>query len=399
MFTSSFFENKAGFEPDASQPFGKEFERYAKSQKIPRGTPQYDRALVKAASQEVQVTWFTTQGRLRRERILRQRELERMDNLPLEEEGNDPLDTVMENDELETNYDDHSDAESVVSIDVGPSQAFMSDDYRLPFGSSGKEDVQQDLVRRNNVQQDYPQQNKLQQNSAREKSEGQSNYRIDNVMGSSSPHKKQGTSSPHAKKEPLDFDLDDKFLSGHVDSDNESEVSMDEGLTQKYLPEEDPVAGPVAAEGELEDEEDEAPPLTKEDELLGFRTLCRETGREPGKTIRECKAILKAKPYINIIDYIDSVRLDEEVRCFDDLGEFSTYTRSTPGKRISAKEACKDRFLRCLLQRLGPIEHKHKQRGKSNMRSLPPPGMVPHSQPFSHPIRHARSRATPVLPY
>ena len=60
--------------------------------------------------------------------------------------------------------------------------------------------------------------------------------------------------------------------------------------------------------------------------------------------------LLKGKPYVNIIDYIDAARIGAKIEVFNDFEQFSHYTRTTRGKRIHLQYAKEDPLLAALLQ-------------------------------------------------
>ncbi|KAF2452212.1 hypothetical protein P171DRAFT_426582 [Karstenula rhodostoma CBS 690.94] len=375
---SSFFESQTNFVPDASQSFGNEFGRWAASQNLVKGTPQYQKQETIAASQCMRDEYFTPQGRAKLERLRRQREYERPEeeqkNEAADEEGND----VAPEDELPELKDD--DDESVVSLDVGFSQAFTSDPY-LDRGTSEDGEV--------------------------------SEYPLEPVKEEAGPDtcfiKEETNLDICGIKEepPLTNDFDIELLPVEDDIDNESVVSMDQGLTQAFTSFTD-----CGEDMDVPDDEPELPSLSalpEREQLLGWQALCRETGRTVGKTIWECRTSLKRKPYINIIDYIDAARIGAKIELFDDFAQFSHYTRTTPGKRINLKYAKEDELLAALLQKLDGGSGRSKARGhEGNSRqqhsgkrepwrrndSYRPDGRLP-----GQPRRHGRSTMARTNPY
>lgn len=90
--------------------------------------------------------------------------------------------------------------------------------------------------------------------------------------------------------------------------------------------------------------------LTEEDRLKGYQEFCHEVGKPPGRTIEECIATLKDKPYVNIIDLIDARRMKKKFKTYVSFEAFKDYTMSTPGKRVDVRYARQDPFLAPLLQ-------------------------------------------------
>jgi hypothetical protein len=97
--------------------------------------------------------------------------------------------------------------------------------------------------------------------------------------------------------------------------------------------------------------------MTEDDKLLrGYQRLCREVRKPRGGSIEECCTVLKSRPYVNIVDLIDSRCTGSSLTFFDDFNEFMRYTLRTPGKRVNQEFAIADVFLSGLLQnfRRGP---------------------------------------------
>ncbi|KAF6799445.1 hypothetical protein CSOJ01_12507 [Colletotrichum sojae] len=88
-------------------------------------------------------------------------------------------------------------------------------------------------------------------------------------------------------------------------------------------------------------------------QLRGFQAMCREVGKRPGNTVRQCERILK-NTLVNIIDLIDGRRKDIPPKVWHNLEDFRRYTLAPPGdKKIPWREANKDPLLRCFLQNFG----------------------------------------------
>ncbi|KAJ4351424.1 uncharacterized protein N0V89_006766 [Didymosphaeria variabile] len=368
----SYFEGFSDFVPDATQGFNDEFVRLAASQNLVKGTPQFNKARTAAASQCIRDEYFTPQGRARRERIRRQHEYERLEQ---EERDKDAVEEEevhrdSEDDLPELNEDDN---ESVVSLDVGFSQVFTSDIHVNDENSDHDEDLE-DVA--------------------------------ESVKEEVAPGK-------GIKEEPIIDDVAIDLLP--VDeSDNESVVSMDQGLTQVFTSSSTTCAHEECP-NDSEDDRDKQRgvtslrELTKEEQLLGWQALCRETGRTIGKTIWECRTVLKKKPYVNIIDYIDAARVGAKIELFHDFAEFSHYTMTTPGKCIPLKDAKEDELLSALLQKVnrsveGPKDYKH---GKSFRQHHPSirkewrrtETYGANGRGSEHSRTHERSRNARVRPY
>lgn len=359
-----FFGSQANFIPDASQSFGNEFGRWAASQNLVKGTPQYQKQATIAASQCLREEYFTPQGRAKLERLRRQREYERLQEEQSIEVVEGKEGDAAPEDELPKPKDD--DNESVVSLDVGFSQAFTFLDQRDSEDDKGLVHPLQPVT--------------------------------DDIGPDICDIKEE---SPH----PDDLEIDSLPLKDDVD--NESVVSMDQGLTQAFTSStncNDDIDAP--------DEEPGIPSLSELPEpelLLGWQALCQETGRTVGKTIWECRTSLKKKPYVNIIDYIDAARIGAKIELFDDFREFSIYTSTTPGKRISLKDAKEDELLAALLQRLdvgsrsskapryegnSRQQHSGKREQRKRIDSFRPDG-----RSSGQPQRHGRSKKARANPY
>lgn len=325
----SFFEGHANFAPDSTQSFGDEWVRFAASQNLIRGTPQYEKQEIAAASQSIRDEFFTPQGRARRERAQRQREYERLEGEERLENKVCKEESVEAEDDLPELKDD--DDVSVASLDVGLSQAYTSDN---------RFDGVVDVVEEAEVDSNYPMK-----------------VELDAVIESHIIKEEE----EEVGEEAIHFDI--TFPPVEDESDNESTVSMDQGLTQVVTSSDECIQEPI----DVKPEESEDTrlmtlnALTEAEQLLGWQALCRETGRTIGSTIRECRALLKKKPYINIVDYIDAARIGTKIEEFDDFAKFSHYTRTTPGKRINLKYAKEDELLSALLQKLDRGFEKSRQ--------------------------------------
>ncbi|CAA9962435.1 hypothetical protein PTMSG1_05809 [Pyrenophora teres f. maculata] len=113
-------------------------------------------------------------------------------------------------------------------------------------------------------------------------------------------------------------------------------------LIQHLLPEGVPV--------DQEDEE-EGIILSDAQTLRLYRRICQKTKSIKGETIDDCLRELKASPYINTIDFVDSCRTGKEFTTFTNWHHFCGYTMS-PGKTISLGYAKTSGILAPLLQNL-----------------------------------------------
>ncbi|KAH8768855.1 hypothetical protein F5883DRAFT_553099 [Diaporthe sp. PMI_573] len=78
-------------------------------------------------------------------------------------------------------------------------------------------------------------------------------------------------------------------------------------------------------------------------ELMGFQAMCRDVGEQPGNTLDECKATLRAT-LVNIVDLIDSHRTGRAVQVWTDFDSFRAYT-TRPDKMMPLEEAKEDELL------------------------------------------------------
>ncbi|KAF2876531.1 hypothetical protein BDV95DRAFT_602511 [Massariosphaeria phaeospora] len=106
--------------------------------------------------------------------------------------------------------------------------------------------------------------------------------------------------------------------------------------------------------------------------LRGYQALCREVRKEPQDTVRECQRLLKAAPYVNIINLLDTRRTGEKLRLFDDFDDFRSFT-NLPGKRINLTEATKDELLASLLRDFtkGPTDQNPRYSPSTGAHAVP----------------------------
>lgn len=262
------------------------------------------------------------------------------------------------------------DNESVVSIDVGFSQAFTSDPYLDQEDSEDEKALE---------------------------------YLPDSVV------KKPELDTYIKAESPLPDEVEVDLLPVKDDSDNESIVSIDRGLTQVFTSSTD-----CKEEGEIDEmddqsvEEDSGVPLlsnlSASEQLLGWQALCLATDRMVGETIWECRTLLKKRPYVNIVDYIDAARIGAKIEVFSDFREFSDYTRFTEGKCIPLKYAKQDPLLASLLQVLdrnsdsGGLEAV-KHASSRRHRSIKSEQSRQHGRTSGQPRRHDRSTKARINPY
>ncbi|OAA72248.1 hypothetical protein ISF_01321 [Cordyceps fumosorosea ARSEF 2679] len=104
-------------------------------------------------------------------------------------------------------------------------------------------------------------------------------------------------------------------------------------------------------------------PITEEDELRGYQSLCEEVDLPPYDTTEECKRELK-KTLVNIVDLIDTRRTNRKVKVWQDFQAFREYTLQD-GHTISREEASKDGgYLESLLQHLGGGRRRRRRSGR-----------------------------------
>lgn len=113
----------------------------------------------------------------------------------------------------------------------------------------------------------------------------------------------------------------------------------------------------LVLETEGEADEDEAVMA----ELMGFQSMCRDVGQQPGNTIDECKTTLRAT-LVNIVDLIDTHRTGQAVQVWTDFESFREYT-TRPDKTIPLEQAKDDDLLRCFLKKIRTRGGRLKDRG------------------------------------
>lgn len=89
-------------------------------------------------------------------------------------------------------------------------------------------------------------------------------------------------------------------------------------------------------------------------ELVGFQSMCRAVGKNPGETKAQCEKILKST-LVNIVDLLDARRLGRDTTGlpWTDFAAFKAYTLAPyHDKTIPCKEAQKDPILRCFFAEL-----------------------------------------------
>ena len=102
-------------------------------------------------------------------------------------------------------------------------------------------------------------------------------------------------------------------------------------------------------------------PLSDEGWLLGWQDLCSATGKDPRETVVDCIVALKTAPFVNIVDLIDSMRLNKMIPRWDDFNQFQVYTRGDRSKTIPISLAKNDVLLSPFLQNFskGPQDAPH----------------------------------------
>lgn len=88
--------------------------------------------------------------------------------------------------------------------------------------------------------------------------------------------------------------------------------------------------------------------LNGDQRMEGYRKLCKALGKAEPQSIQDGQAILKAKPWVNIINLIDAQRTGAKTRTFDNAQDFVLYTKISR-KWIDLEYAKKHEFLRALL--------------------------------------------------
>lgn len=113
------------------------------------------------------------------------------------------------------------------------------------------------------------------------------------------------------------------------------------------------------------DEDDVDKPLTEEQKLQGYQSLCHEIGIPPSDSLVECKRRLKST-LVNIVDLIDARRTGVEIRVWHDFEAFRAYTLQDK-HRINMHEAKQgEGFLASLLQHLRSPRRRMRGGGRRN---------------------------------
>ena len=84
-------------------------------------------------------------------------------------------------------------------------------------------------------------------------------------------------------------------------------------------------------------------PQTPYERFQAYKNLCAKLDRREPWSIPDARRILRAKPYVNIIDLIDNARIGSEVHTFSTVKELKEYTFGTK-KIVSLGCAKKDEF-------------------------------------------------------
>ncbi|KIM22432.1 hypothetical protein M408DRAFT_332933 [Serendipita vermifera MAFF 305830] len=86
--------------------------------------------------------------------------------------------------------------------------------------------------------------------------------------------------------------------------------------------------------------------------LAGWQSLCKEVGLDNiPKSVEECKAALKGKVWVNIVDLVDCRRTRTRVQCHESEEALREYTQ-LEGKVFPLQEAKANGFLTALLIKL-----------------------------------------------
>lgn len=144
------------------------------------------------------------------------------------------------------------------------------------------------------------------------------------------------SSSVHVKEEQRG-----EFAQSVLKSE-ERDVSKDDGGGGK-----DCAGAPPALVREQDADEEES---ASQAELTGFQAMCTAIGQQPGSTLGECEAALRAT-LVNIVDLIDARRTGRAVQVWADFDDFRAYT-TRPDKMVPLEEAKEDRLLRCFLKKI-----------------------------------------------
>ncbi|KAH7391715.1 hypothetical protein BKA66DRAFT_607275 [Pyrenochaeta sp. MPI-SDFR-AT-0127] len=99
-----------------------------------------------------------------------------------------------------------------------------------------------------------------------------------------------------------------------------------------------------------QEDEEEGIILTEGQTLQIYQEMCRLAGKPVHNDIDSCILELKRRPFVNILDFIDTFRTGERVHTFNDWDKFVKYTFD--GRIIDVKYAKENEFLAPLLQNL-----------------------------------------------
>lgn len=97
------------------------------------------------------------------------------------------------------------------------------------------------------------------------------------------------------------------------------------------------------------DEDDEID-LDDDETLQIYKKMCHVAGKSVHESIDKCLVELKKRPFVNILDFIDTYRTGKPIHTFSGWAEFTKYTRQ--GRKIDLRMAKKNEFLAPLLQDL-----------------------------------------------
>lgn len=91
--------------------------------------------------------------------------------------------------------------------------------------------------------------------------------------------------------------------------------------------------------------------LDYDQRLLIYQVMCRKARKLVHATVVESLIELKQRPFVNILDLVDTYRTGQEVRTFENFKQFKAYT--SKGRTVDLQMARETEFLAPLLQSLG----------------------------------------------
>lgn len=120
-------------------------------------------------------------------------------------------------------------------------------------------------------------------------------------------------------------------------------LSLHDQIVQYFLPD------GVRYDPDADDDDDEIY-LNDDEALQIYQAMCRLAHKPVHSTMNPCLIELKKRPYVNIMDFVDTYRTGQPVRTFENWHRFKKYTFD--GRTIDIESARENEFLAPLLQSL-----------------------------------------------